>query len=427
MTQVASGSAQAIKLYSVALFAATQRQPSLIKNLTGAAPQQGGAEAKLKGQSSPDMPVVRVTDLSKTAGDAMTVDLINVTGGKPIMGDRVAEGKGEDLSFSNMEMKIDLTTKVVNAGGKMTRQRTKYNLRSLAMANLAGWFNRWETQSCLVHMAGARGSQGGMDWVIPLASDQDYSEIMVNPVKAPTYNRHFVANNSATGKITQGGAQLASIASGDVLTLEAIDTLSTLLADAEYKMQPIRIEDDPAAQDEPMYLMLVTHRAWNSILTATSGQVWRTFLQNAWNRASYGSKHPLFKGETGMWNNILIKRFDRAIRFQPGEVTKHITVGNRYSGTETDVTVNAGLGAGLAVDRCMLLGAQALANGYGRNQSSDFYMSWYERSYNFDRNLEVAGDTMGGKAKVRFNVPTGGPQDEPTDHGVLVLDVAVRL
>lgn len=424
-TQVTSGSAQAIKQYSVALFTVTQRQPSLVKNLTGAAPQQSAAEMKLKGQSSPDMPIVRVTDLSKTYGDTVSVDLINIIGGKPIIGDRMAEGKGEKLSFSSMDIKIDLTTKGADAGGKMTRQRTKHNLRSLSMANLAGWFSRWDAQGSLVHLAGARGSQAGTDWVIPAQTDPDFSEIMINSVKAPTYNRHFVCDSTNT--LIQGGLQLASIDSTDVLSLEAIDALSVMLADMEFKMQPIRIEDDPAAQDEPMYLLLVSHRAWNSIQTKTSGTNWRTFLQYAWNRASYGSKHPLFKGEAGMWNNILVRKMDRVVRFNPGDAHQYVAVANRYTAAETAGTVNGSLGAGYAVDRSLLLGAQALGNVYGRNQASDFYMTWYEREYNFGRNFEVAGDAMNGKSKIRFDIPDGAGNLEPTDHGVLVVDSAVKL
>ena len=423
-TNVPSGSALAVKKYSAALFTVTQRQPGFLKNLSGTAPTQTAAEMKLKGQSSPDMSIVRVTDLNKGQGDLVSVDLVNITSGFPIMGDRNSEGKGEPLTFSSMDIKIDLTTKGVDSGGKMSGQRTKWNLRSLAMANLVGYFGRLGPQTALVHLAGARGTQAGSDWTIPREAGQgtpilsDFAEIVVNPVKAPTYNRHYVANALT---LTQGGAQLASIASTDTLKLEHIDALSLLLAEMEFKMQPVKLPDDPAASDEPMYVLLVSHRAWNSVLTNTTNQVWRTFVQNAWNRASYGSKHPLFKGDTGMWNNILVKKMDRVVRFSGGDLVKHVAVANRYTAAETNVTVNAGR----TVDRCLLLGAQALGDCYGQGSGSDVPMTWYENRYNLQRNLEIHGDVMNGKAKIRFNVPDGLGNEEPTDHGVLVLDVAV--
>lgn len=121
-TNIPAGHALARKIFGAALFAATQRQPNLMNRLTGPAPQQSQAEAKLKGQSSPDFPLVRVTDLSKQAGDTVSVDMFNVIGGRPIMGDRNAEGKGEKLTSSSMDATINLVTKSVDVGGKMALQ-----------------------------------------------------------------------------------------------------------------------------------------------------------------------------------------------------------------------------------------------------------------------------------------------------------------
>ena len=50
--------------------------------------------------------------------------------------------------------------------------------------------------------------------------------------------------------------------------------------------------------------------------------------------------------------------------------------------------------------------------------------SWKERPYNFERAMEVMGDMMGGKGKLRFDYKNESNQNEATDHGVIVLDVA---
>jgi N4-gp56 family major capsid protein len=432
-TNIPAGSSLAVKKYGVALFAVTQRANTLLKNLTGEAPKQADAEAKLQGQTSPDMPVVRVTDLSKTFGHEVSMDLFNVIGGKPLVGDVNAEGKGDKLTWSSMDARINLLTKVVDAGGKMTQQRTIHQLRGIAMANLMGYFPRLENQQALVHLAGDRGDQAGTDWVVPKrfetgtqnAADADFDSIMVNPVKAPTYNRHYVVSGNT---LVQGGQQLGSIASTDTLKLAHLDALIGLLDDMEYPMQPIKIADDPAAEDEPLYLLLAPPRAYSALLTDTSasGNI-RSFQQNAWNRASYGSKHPLFRGEIGMWNRILVRKMSRSIRFLPGSYTKIVTSANKLTATETNQQINPSLGAGKAVERCILLGAQALANVYGRNQKSDWYASFAERLYNFERNYEAMGEVMNGKAKVRFNVTNQDGDPEPTDLGVMVIDVAVSL
>src|SRR3546814_148510 len=160
-TNIPVGSALARKVFGAALFANTQRTPSLMNNLTGPAPKQSDAEAKLKGQTSPEMPIVRITDLSKSQGDTVSVDLINQTGGKPIMGDRMAEGKGERLDTSSMDIRIALTNKVVDAGGKITAQRKVQNMRGPGMAYLNGWSNRYNHPSAFMPMAGRVGSHGG--------------------------------------------------------------------------------------------------------------------------------------------------------------------------------------------------------------------------------------------------------------------------
>lgn len=424
-TSIPQGSALAVKQYSVALFTYNQRAATLGNNLTGAAPQQSEVESKLKGQTSPDMPIVRVTDLSKMSGDQVSMDLFNIITGKPLVGDVNAEGRGDKLTWSSMNARIDMMTKVVDAGGQMAQQRTKNQLRGIAMANLMGYFPRLDTQQILVHMAGARGSQAGMDWVVPISTDTDYTSIMVNPVLAPTYNRHYVAN---AGGVTQGGQQLGSIVSTDIMKLSVIDEIRRLIDNMDLPLQPVKIADDPAAADEPLFVLLVPPSTYSALVTdATANNSIRAFQQYAWQRAQYGSKHPLFRGEVGLWNGILVKKINRSIRFAISESTNIITAANRYTATETTQAVNGSLTAGFCVERSLLLGAQALANVYGKSQGSDFHADYRERLYNFDRNFEAMGMFMNGKAKVRFGVPDGAGNTEPTDMGVFVIDTAAKI
>jgi hypothetical protein len=275
----------------------------------------------------------------------------------------------------------------------------------------------------MVHLAGGRGSQTGKDWVVPLASDADFSDIMVNSIKAPTYNRHLVVNGTG---FTVGGQQLGSIVSTDLWTLNHIDELAVILSDHNMGLQPVKLNDDPAAEDDPIKgVLYLTERQWNNIKTSNAYQ---TAVQQAWSRKSYGSKHPLFSGEPIMWNGILVRKLPKfAIRFGIGETTKVITAANRYSATESDQAVNGGLTAGYAVERSLLLGAQALAYVFGRNQGSDTGFNWLENLYNFERNLEVAGESMGGMAKLRFTFDDGAGNKEPTDNGVFAIDSAVKL
>lgn len=421
-TNVAAGSPLARKLFSVALFAQTQKQPGFSRALTGPAPSTGDAINKLKGQTSKDMPVVRITDLSKTAGDKVSVDVFGTIGGKPIMGDADAEGTGAALTNASMEVKIDLTTKVVDAGGKMAQQRTVHQLRNIAMANLTSYFARLDDQTTLVHLAGARGTEVNDDWIVPLSSDGDFASIMVNDVTPPTFESHYLIDNAGASLATPSAANIGAIATADVLTLESIDNIRTLLDEMAFPLQPVKIADDPAASDEPMWVLYVSPRQYSQLLKATSNDI-RSFQQNAWNRASYGSKHPLFKGEVGMWNGILVKKLNRAIRHGTGSSLTSVLAADKATGTGTATALPAGITAGFAVDRAILLGAQALGNAYGKNKGSDYHFDWLENPYNFGRALEVGGDCMGGKAKLRFNL--GGTHVK--DHGVMAFDSVVAL
>ena len=432
-TSVPAGSVLTVKQFSVALFTYNLRAATLGNNLTGPAPQQSEVESKLKGQTAPDYPVVRVTDLSKTVGDQVSMDLFNTITGFPLVGDVNAEGKGDKLTWSSMNARIDLLSKAIDAGGAMAQQRTKTQLRGIAMANLMGYFPRLDTQQMLVALAGGRGTQAGMDWVVPLqfttntgtTANTQFSDVMVNAVQAPTYNRHYVV--SGTGFV-QGGLQLGSITASDTLKLSHLDELRRIIDLMDLPLQPIKIVDDPAANDEPLYLLLVSPSAYSALITdATANNNLRAFQQYAWQRAQYGSKSPLFRGEVGMWNGILVKKINRSIRWVASENTKVVLVANRYTATESNQAINAGLAATSCVERSLLLGAQALANVYGKSQGSDFYADYRERTYNFDRNFEALCQMMNGKAKVRFGVPDGNGNTEPTDLGVFVIDSAAKV
>lgn len=427
MTTIAAGSPLARKLFSVGLFAAQNRASGERALLSGPLPKQAAAEKKLKMQSTADMPVVTASDLSQTKGDTISIDLVGIVGGKPIMGDKDAEGKGEPLTFSSMDVKIDQTRKPVKAGGRMTQKRTVHQLRSLALANANGYMQRLRTQLMWVHMAGARGSQGsgGTEWVVPLQSDSEFTEIAVNGVKAPTYNRHFVIDGTA---LVQGGAQLASIDSTDKWTLAHIDEIRRYMDNLEFPLQPVKIEDDPAAQDEPMWVLYLSPNCYNDLIRdATASNNIRAFQTNAYERAKWGSKHPLFRGEIGLWNGILVKKMSRAIRFAASETVKHVTSANRLTATETDVTVAAGLSTTHVVERGLLLGAQALCEALGANEESGGQFFYDERKYDFGSKLEVCVGMMGGMAKTRFNVPDSSGNLEPTDHGIIAIDAATKL
>lgn len=422
-TNVATGSNLALTQYSVALTAQYLRAPGNLNALTGPAPKQADAEKAIKLQTEPGMPFVRVTDLGELKGDKVTIDAFDVVGGKPIMGDRNAEGRGVALSSSSFSALVDLATFNVDAGGKMSRQRTRHDLRRIAKAELGAYFPRMVWQRSLVHVAGARGFQTGSSWDVPLASDGDFAEIMVNTVKAPTYNRHLVVN---AGDLTRGGLQLASLATTDLWKLSVLDNLSFFLDSQETRLAPPRITGDMQAYDAPLKgILMLSPGSYNSLITDISSTTsnLRAYQSAVTDRAKHTSNHPLFMGEVGIWRGILVKKMDYSIMFNASDAFNYITVANRLTETETAGTVAAGLGATHVAERAILLGAQALARCEG-SSNSGVQAAVIENTYNAGRNYEYLGEFMGGEAKFRFQMPNTSGDKEYTDYGVYVIDAA---
>lgn len=403
-TQVPIGSPLARKAYSVGLFSRVQHSPGFMNLLSGEMPKQGSFASKAKGQTSPDYPIVKAGDLTKGAGDTVSIDLFNILQGKPTMGDKRIAGRMMNLSYSSMDVRIDQTRGGADSGGRMTQKRTVHNLRSIASNGLQAWMQRLEDQTTLVHLAGARGSQDTTDWVVPNAIDPEFSEILVNPIKAPTKNRYFAANDAT---------DVSDMGTNDALTFQDIERINAQMRESVVPLQSIRIKGDERAWNDPLWAMFVTERQWLYLKSRTSQTQWRQAVQNALERKTAGVKHPLFDNyETLMWDGMLIKRMNRyAIRFNTGETVvtdSGGTDGKTY--TETNKTV------AVPTDRAIIVGAQALAKAYGKS-NSDYFYDWSEEEVDHGNSVEIVGAAMGGTAKIRFKI-----DGVDTDHGVAVVD-----
>lgn len=411
-TEIAVGSPLARKVFGVALFAGTQIEPGFMNLLSGPMPQQADAEAKLSGskvQTSPDYPIVKAMDLTKTQGTLMSVDMFNPLTGKPVMGDKKIQSRLMSLTNSSMDFSINQARAGADAGGRVTQQRTAWNLRSIGMAGLKSHATRYEDQVAFVHLAGQRGSQNNQDWVIPLATDADFTDIMVNTVQPPTKNRHFFAADATA---------LTNLDSTDILTLTDFDRLSALLSDSVLPLQSIKVKGDTYAWNDPLWCAFVTKRQWLYLQTRSGERSWRTFLQNAYERRSAGMRHPLFYGDAGMWAGILIRPINRmAIRFAAGDSVTVSTDDTPAAGPTTAVQT-----AAVDTDRAIIVGAQALMKGYGIHGDSDYHYSWYEEKSDHGNAVEMSYAMMCGAAKARFYMNSNSGTKEWVDYGVAVLD-----
>lgn len=424
ITNIPYGSPQAVQIQSAGLFAANMQRPTVLNRLTGKLPQQSDAESNLRFQSSNELPIVRAMDLTKNAGDEITFDLINPLGGKPIMGEQNAEGLGKTMSFSQDSLRINQTRYPISAGGKMTQQRTPHQLRSLARALGHNYMTRLEDQLCLTHLAGARGFANDVEWAVPLAADPDFGDIVVNTVKAPSNNRHFMSTGSGIEGIVAGGNEI-TIATTDIMNIALVDGIRTKLDGMPLPPPPVVFKDDQLSADSPIRVLMVSSEQYTSLLQSSSGS-FRTFQSNAMARSRMAKDNPLFMGEAGLWNGILIVKMPKPIRFFEGDPINWCADATSETETTTDLVPSGFAAAGYAVDRALLLGGQALAEAYGKTRQTGNPFFWSEKELDHGDKLEVLIGMIGGKSKTRFEIDHG-PQKEITDFGVIAIDTAVSI
>jgi len=419
-TNIPYGSPIAKTLQSVGLFTGHMARNTTLNRLTGAMPKQSDAEETLRKQTSSHYPIVRCQDLGKTTGDEITFDLLNPVGGKPIMGGEYAEGRGVGMSFSQDKLRVNQARFPISAGDTMSQIRTAHELRTLARTTAQAFMDRYGDQSILVHMAGARGSHNNIEWAVPLASDPDFAKIMVNPVKAPTKNRHYISTGSGIEpfKINAGDMDIATT---DLFNKDVVDGIRTVMETIALPPPPVIFEGDKAATDSPIRVLLVSPAQYSGFATDSA---FRTLQANAMARAQQANMHPLFLGDAGLWNGILIVKMPKPIRFYAGDTVKYCA--SYTSETESSVVVPAGFGTTFAVDRAILLGGQALAEAFAKHNGSGVPFFWSEKELDHGDKLELLVGAIRGVSKIRFEIDHGDNK-QFTDYGVTVIDTAVPL
>ncbi len=420
-TQLPYGSPQAITIQSAGLFAANMQRNTTIGRLTGKFPQQAEAESTIRKQSSNQMPIVRCMDLQRMAGDEITFDLINPMGGKPIMGSNNAEGLGRSMSFSQDRLRINQARYPISAGDTMTQQRTPHELRKLARALGESYMARLSDQLILTHLAGARGFHDNIEWAVPKASDADFASIAINPVKAPTRNRHFMSTGSGIETVKASGNEI-TMTSADVMNADVVDAIRSTLESMAVPPPPVVFEGDKMASDSPIRVLLVSAEQYAAFLKSTN---FRTFQANAMARAQNANMNPLFMGEAGLWNGILIVRMPKPIRFYAGDSLRWCASTTSETETATDLVPSA-LGTTYAIDRAILLGGQALAEAWGKHPKSGMPFFPSEKELDHGDKLEILLGAINGRSKVRFLVDHG-TEEQYTDHGVIAIDTVVTL
>lgn len=420
---VAAGSANAQFVQAAGLFAQSMQRNSTLGRLSGPMPKnEAGAAEVVRKQTATDMPIVKSMDLTRGKGDEVEFQFLQPVGAYPIMGSRMAEGKGTGLSYDQDRVRVNQARFPVDLGDTMTDLRSAVDYRRVGRPVAQSLMDSYMDQSILVQLAGARGFHDNIEWRVPLASNVDFASIMVNEVKAPTRNRHYIAdgtNGIVPFGVTTGETDLATT---DELNMDVVDGIRTMIESIALPPPAVKIPGDVVAEDSPLRVMLVSPAQYH---TFAADPNFRQFQANALARATKAKNHPLFLGECGLWNGILIMKMPKPIRFYSGDTISYCA--SNTSETETTCVVPASFSTTHAVDRALLLGGQALAQAFASSRHGGMPFFWKEKEFDHDDKMEVLIGAIQGLKKVRWQVDQGNGVKHFTDHGVIAIDTAVRI
>lgn len=421
-SNVGAGSPNAQFVQAAGLFAQSMQRNSTLNRMAGKMPSgEGEVNATLRKQTATDMPIVRTVDLSRGNGDEVEFHFVQPVGAYPIMGSRQAEGKGVGVTLDKARVRVNQARFPVDVGDTMTDLRSPVEFRKVGRPLAQSLMDSYQDQATLVHLAGARGFHDNIEWRLPTADHADFAEMAVNPVKAPTKNRHFVADGTGIKPFAVNTGEV-DLATTDLLDMDVVDSIRTVIESVALPPPAIKLPGDKVAEDSPLRCLLVSPAQYHSFAQDSN---FRQFQANAIARAAKAENHPLFLGEVGLWNGVLICKMPKPIRFYAGDTINYCA--SNTSETESSCTVPAGFGTTFAVDRALLLGGQALAQAFAASRHGQMPFFWKEKSFDHDDKMELLIGAIMGLSKVRWLVDQGNGAKHFTDHGVIAIDTAVPI
>ncbi|AMO36622.1 DUF4043 family protein [Thauera humireducens] len=422
-TNVPATAADKQRVLAAGLFAQSMQRNSTMGRLSGPMPKgEARAGEVVRKQTSTDLPIVKTVDLSRGKGDEVEFQFLQPVGAYPIMGSRTAEGKGTGLSYDTSRVRVNQARFPVDLGDTMTSLRSPVDFRRMGRPVAQSLMDSYMDQSLLLHMAGARGFHDNIEWRVPVASHPEFAEIAINSVRAPTKNRHFIADGTnGIAEFSQTGG-VVDLATTDVLNMDVVDAIRTVMESIALPPPAVKIPGDVVAEDSPLRVLLVSPAQYHAFAQDPN---FRQFQANALARAAKAKQHPLFLGECGLWNGVLLMKMPKPIRFYAGDALNYCA--SFTSETESTATVNASFGTTHAVDRAILLGGQAIAQAFAASGHGGMPFFWKEKEFDHDDKMELLIGAIQGISKVRWLVDQGNGEKHFTDHGVVAIDTAVSI
>lgn len=313
--------------------------------------------AKLMGED--DNSIIQVkSDLGKGKGDKISFALRARLSGAGFTEGEKAEGNAEGLSFYNDSLFINELGHTVGCRSEDTidAQRVPFNLREQGKNGLAEW---WKDRKSLTVFAHACG------YTPYNSSPYGVKYNGHNTITAPTSGRHIWAGSASADE---------GLGSSDTMVVSLIDRAKEVAMLGNTRVRPTMVGG------QPKYVMYLDPSQVTSLRTSATSGGWQDITKYAYSGLN-PKDHPIYNGSLGEWNGVILRQ------------SQDITQG-----------VNSSSGAAITtVRRAVLLGAQALACGYGKNKYGPMKYRWSEVLRDHDRELETGAWSIWGCKKTVFN------------------------
>ena len=304
-------------------------------------------------------------DLTKKAGDSITIALVNRLNNSAVTGTSTLEGNEEDMASRSLRIYVDKRRNAVRIA-EMSEQKSAIPLRNAARATLLDW-SMEDTRDLVVT---ALGSLNGTAFISRTAAIAD--AWLVD-------NADRVLFGAAAAGLTDMSADLALLdTTADLFNATALDAMVLKAKTCSPKIRPMR----DGGNGKRYYVVFANPHAFKNLRDSLDTEVLAATSVQA-------EASKLFEGGDIMWNGCIVKEVDNLPIYE--------NLGNAGTAEVTPV---------------YLCGAQALAVAYAKRWKS------VTEEFDYGDKHGVAIEAIYGVRKIVFG-SGAGDTDDLKDNGVV--------
>jgi N4-gp56 family major capsid protein len=304
-------------------------------------------------------------DLTKKAGDSITIALVNRLTNAAVTGVSTLEGNEEDLVSRSMRIYVDKRRNAVRVP-EMAEQTSAISLRNAAKPTLLDW-SAEDTRDLII---AALGSLNGTAFASRTAAIAD--AWLVD-------NADRVVFGASSPGLTDMSADLANLdTTADLFNATALDAMILKAKTCSPKIRPMR---DPG-NGKRYYVAFANPHAFKNLRDSLDTEVLASTVVQM-------EASKLFEGGDIFWNGVIVKEVDN--------IPIYADLGNGGTAEVTPV---------------FLCGAQALAIAYAKRWKT------VTEIFDYGDKHGVAVEGILGVRKIIFGTGSGDT-DDTKDHGVV--------